>query len=68
MGVQADVHTPEKGFGQIIARCKPRLGVITHGPCAWDLMIAQYSDFTMDHVPPEWKEWPATRSHAGGSR
>ncbi len=123
MEVQANSHTPEKGFGQIMAKCKPRLGVITHchfnqdcfipamdavrkqydGPLAWaidgmvinlrpgqdikqrmslmpdfawDLMIAQYSsdelepakykgpfaqysDYTMEHIPAEWKKWPA---------
>ena len=123
MEVQANSHTPEKGFGQIMDKCRPRLGVITHchfnqdcfvpamdavrkyydGPVAWaidgmvlnlrpghdvkqrmalmpdfawDLMIAQYSndeteppkykgpfaqfsDFTMAHIPPEWRKWPS---------
>ena len=123
MEVQANSHTPETAFGQIMAKCKPRLGVITHchfnqdtfipamdrvrkfydGPVAWaidgvvfnlrpgqdikqrmalmpdfawDVIVssyttdeveppkykgpfAQFSDFTMDHIPPEWKKWPA---------
>jgi ribonuclease Z len=121
--VQANSHSPEKAFGQIMAACKPRLGVITHchfnqdtlvtalqrvskyydGPLAWaidtmvlnlrpgqdirqrmglipefgwDLMInthssdelqppkykgpyAQFSDFTMNHIPPAYKKWPS---------
>jgi ribonuclease Z len=28
--VQANSHTPEKAFGQCMAQCKPKLGVITH--------------------------------------
>jgi hypothetical protein len=28
--VQANSHTPEKAFGRIMAKCKPRLGAITH--------------------------------------
>ncbi len=122
MEVQANSHTPEKGFGQTMAKCTPRLGVITHchfnqdtlvpalqkvseyydGPLTWaidgmvlnlrpgqrirqrmalmpdfgwDVMyngypsdqiaapkysgpFAQFSDFTMAHIPPEWKKWP----------
>jgi ribonuclease Z len=122
MEVQANSHTPEKGFGQIMEKCKPKLGVITHchfnqdcfipavtevrkyydGPLAWaidgmvlnlrpgeditqrmalmpdfawDVIVAeatademapakykgpfaQFSDFTMDHIPREWKKWP----------
>ena len=30
MEVQANSHTPEKAFGQIMDKCRPRLGVITH--------------------------------------
>jgi len=121
--VQANSHTPEKAFGELMAAAKPRLGVITHchfnqdtfidalgrvrtfydGPLAWaidgtvlnlrpgqdikqrqalipdfgwDLSIseysadelatpkyhgpyAQFSDYTMDHIPPAYKKWPS---------
>jgi ribonuclease Z len=118
--VQDNSHTPELAFGETLAACKPRLGVITHchfnqdtfitavdrlrkkydGPLAWaiDTMVlnvrpgqpikqrmalipdfawdlgsmtypsdayatpkyngpyAQFSDFTMRHIPPEYKK------------
>jgi hypothetical protein len=28
-------------------------------PAKYKGPFAQYSDYTMDHIPPEWKKWPS---------